>query len=88
MDFLFPLKNPNKFEYSFNCRPFSEEYESNADDRYAVNVVRLPGVTAISSICLPDKGNWLMSEMKFWDVIFIMLSFDLYTSEIMSWKMV
>ncbi|XP_019173752.1 PREDICTED: mitochondrial Rho GTPase 1-like [Ipomoea nil] len=28
---------------SFVGRPFSEEYESNADDRYAVNVVRLPG---------------------------------------------
>ncbi|VFQ69088.1 unnamed protein product [Cuscuta campestris] len=28
---------------SFVGRPFSEEYESNADDRYTVNAVRLPG---------------------------------------------
>ncbi|XP_031102863.1 mitochondrial Rho GTPase 1-like [Ipomoea triloba] len=28
---------------SFVGRSFSEEYESNADDRYAVNIVRLPG---------------------------------------------
>nr|GMD43720.1 mitochondrial Rho GTPase 1-like [Ipomoea batatas] len=28
---------------SFVGRTFTEEYESNADDRYAVNIVRLPG---------------------------------------------
>lgn len=28
---------------SFVGRPFSEEYQSNADDRYTVNAVRLPG---------------------------------------------
>ncbi|CAH9073685.1 unnamed protein product [Cuscuta epithymum] len=28
---------------SFVGRPFSEEYESNADEKYTVNVVRLPG---------------------------------------------
>lgn len=72
-------KKPNKFDCSFNCRSFSEEYESNADDRYAVNIVRLPGVTKISSICLPDREiGWCLK----WNLvmgIFTLLSFDLFT---------
>lgn len=36
----------------WKCRPFPDTYTSATDERYAVNAVDLPGVSAVVSIMM------------------------------------